>query len=115
MASRWARRIAALTLRVHRFRAILVRLRRLEAMSLPYKVSACFIVLLAASPAFGQVLPNSIDCAAWEKQPNGSSYKAINDTEIKMANGATMKIGKDVVAEKEGEYSVYPAIANKCH
>ena len=69
-------------------------------MSLPYKLSACFSALLAASPAFGQVLPNSIDCAAWEKQPNGSSYKAINDTEIKMANGATLKIGKDVVAEK---------------
>jgi len=69
-----------------------------------------------ASPASAQevvVLRNSIDCAAYDKQPDGS-YVAKKDTALLYSDTTALKVPKGTALRKEKDPRAYGEFELKC-
>ena len=78
---------------------------------------ACLLAAITASTtASGQqvvILRSSIDCAAYDKQPDGS-YVARKDTALLYSDATALKVPKGTPLKKETDPRAYGEFALKC-
>jgi len=82
----------------------------------PKRIACLLAAITASTAASGQqvvILRNSIDCAAYDKQPDGS-YVAKKDTALLYSDATALKVPKGTPLRKETDPRAYAEFALKC-